>query len=195
MEALGHPVTWPTSCFIGNGCGAPVFGHTNGHGDFVLLDALGFPWPVHECYARRFEISTNATSVRIKATKEVWCALPDLSGLRNHHGKRVEATREHYWEELDIVATVTNVEDSLLAAGSRPRYISPEIKSKLYDQIHRCRASVTFYTGEGHEYLALVDLNVHRLKFNDLIAATLKVKPVLDEYAFFVVRAKRFRPT
>jgi hypothetical protein len=54
MEALGYPVTWPTSCFIDGGCGAAVFAHTNGYGDFVLFDQLGSPWQVHACYTNRF---------------------------------------------------------------------------------------------------------------------------------------------
>jgi hypothetical protein len=41
------PVTYPTSCFW---CGELVFYHTNGHGDCVLLDDLGPPWPVHACW-------------------------------------------------------------------------------------------------------------------------------------------------
>lgn len=32
-------------------CGAPVFYHTNGYGDCVLFDSLGYPWQVHSCWA------------------------------------------------------------------------------------------------------------------------------------------------
>jgi hypothetical protein len=51
MKVLGYPVTWPTSCFLG--CTLPVWAHTNGFGDFVLLNELGWPWPVHDCYLNR----------------------------------------------------------------------------------------------------------------------------------------------
>jgi hypothetical protein len=54
MQALGYPATWPTTCFINRGCGAAVFAHTNGYGDFVLFDELGYPWQVHDCYTNRF---------------------------------------------------------------------------------------------------------------------------------------------
>jgi hypothetical protein len=54
MRSLGYPTTWVTNCFINGGCGARVFAHTKGHGDFVLLDELGRPWPVHYCYLNRF---------------------------------------------------------------------------------------------------------------------------------------------
>src|SRR5580704_759180 len=59
MQSLGHPATWPTECFIAGGCGALVFAHTNGHGDFVLLDELGPPWPIHGCYEERFLLQSR----------------------------------------------------------------------------------------------------------------------------------------
>jgi hypothetical protein len=55
VRATGYPITWPTTCFIDGGCGKSVFAHTNGDGDFVLFDSLGWPWPVHDCYARQYE--------------------------------------------------------------------------------------------------------------------------------------------
>jgi hypothetical protein len=50
MRILGHPLTYPTKCYIAGGCGANVFAHTQGHGDFVLFDGLGWPWEIHSCY-------------------------------------------------------------------------------------------------------------------------------------------------
>lgn len=44
------PLTYPTAC---RECGEPVFYHTNGHGDSVLFDDLGPPWPVHWCWLER----------------------------------------------------------------------------------------------------------------------------------------------
>jgi hypothetical protein len=31
-------------------CGESVFYHTNGYGDCVLFDSLGYPWEVHACW-------------------------------------------------------------------------------------------------------------------------------------------------
>ena len=31
-------------------CGEPVFYHTNGYGDHVLFDSLGYPWEIHQCW-------------------------------------------------------------------------------------------------------------------------------------------------
>jgi len=54
MKVLGYPLTYETKCFTDGGCGAPVFARTNGTGDFVLFDKLGWPWPVHDCFLNRF---------------------------------------------------------------------------------------------------------------------------------------------
>lgn len=41
------PLTYPTKCWW---CGQEVFFHTNGFGDAVLFDSLGWPWEVHSCW-------------------------------------------------------------------------------------------------------------------------------------------------
>ncbi len=52
-ESLGHnddepnKSTRPTRCWW---CGADVYYHTNGYGDSVLFDELGWPWQVHPCW-------------------------------------------------------------------------------------------------------------------------------------------------
>lgn len=44
-------VTFAGSC---PDCHAEVWWHTNGYGDWVLFDALGRPWEVHECWRLRY---------------------------------------------------------------------------------------------------------------------------------------------
>jgi hypothetical protein len=39
--------TYSTNC---RWCGDQVFYHTNGYGDSVLFDSLGYPWEVHDCW-------------------------------------------------------------------------------------------------------------------------------------------------
>lgn len=73
MQTLGFPRTWQTLCFINGGCGEKVFAHTNGFGDFVLFDNLGWPWPIHECYLDRFcqpASSINSYEIRTDALAE-----------------------------------------------------------------------------------------------------------------------------
>ena len=43
-KILGHRLTYPGKCY---NCGQRVFMHTNGNGDWVILDELGPPWPIH----------------------------------------------------------------------------------------------------------------------------------------------------
>jgi len=45
-----EPRTYPTTCWW---CGASVYFHTNGNGDMVLFDELGWPWQVHHCWLDR----------------------------------------------------------------------------------------------------------------------------------------------
>jgi DNA-directed RNA polymerase subunit RPC12/RpoP len=47
LESLGQPLTSSTRCWW---CGERVFFHTNGNGDCVLFEALGWPWPIHSCW-------------------------------------------------------------------------------------------------------------------------------------------------
>ena len=70
MQILGYTATWPTTCFIGGGCGKRVFAHTNGFGDFVLFDKLGWPWQVHDCYENRFIIGGSQNSPRMISIRE-----------------------------------------------------------------------------------------------------------------------------
>lgn len=41
--------TYSTKCWW---CGAMVFYHTNGYGDSVLFDSLGWPWEIHSCWEK-----------------------------------------------------------------------------------------------------------------------------------------------
>ena len=45
----GDPSTRLISCWW---CGASVYYHSNGYGDSVLFDSLGYPWQIHECWQR-----------------------------------------------------------------------------------------------------------------------------------------------
>ncbi|MBD2568649.1 hypothetical protein [Anabaena lutea] len=39
--------TYQTECWW---CGELVYYHTNGYGDHVLFDSLGYPWQIHKCW-------------------------------------------------------------------------------------------------------------------------------------------------
>ena len=45
--AIKSAETYTTACWW---CGVDVYYHTNGYGDSVLFDFLGYPWRVHSCW-------------------------------------------------------------------------------------------------------------------------------------------------
>jgi ribosomal protein S10 len=47
LKTLGHRLTCQMDCWW---CSDEVFFHTNGNGDCVLFDSLGWPWPTHRCW-------------------------------------------------------------------------------------------------------------------------------------------------
>lgn len=47
VMARNEPLTYPTKCWW---CGQNVYFHSNGYGDAVLFDSLGWPWSVHRCW-------------------------------------------------------------------------------------------------------------------------------------------------
>ena len=49
IRELGHKFTCTMDCWW---CGKNVFFHTNGNGDAVLLERLGFPWEIHSCWKK-----------------------------------------------------------------------------------------------------------------------------------------------
>lgn len=54
-----HPLTYLTKCWW---CGERAFFHTNGFGDCVLFDELGWPWQVHACWEEHVAERSNALS-------------------------------------------------------------------------------------------------------------------------------------
>jgi hypothetical protein len=55
----GEPLTHPTLCAI---CGEEIFFHTNGNGDVVFFDELGWPWPKHRCLSNDDKIKLASRS-------------------------------------------------------------------------------------------------------------------------------------
>jgi ribosomal protein S10 len=47
LHDLGHPLTAQIDCWW---CDETVYLHTDGSGNFVLFDALGWPWSAHGCW-------------------------------------------------------------------------------------------------------------------------------------------------
>lgn len=64
---LGEPLTHPTVCPV---CGAEIFFHTNGNGDVVFFDELGWPWPKHPCLTTEdgIKVAYGSSEIRSVAT-------------------------------------------------------------------------------------------------------------------------------
>lgn len=65
---LGVPITHPTRCPV---CGAEIFFHTNGNGDVVFFDELGWPWPKHECLSTDSGIRTASRDRSLMAVVDL----------------------------------------------------------------------------------------------------------------------------
>src|SRR5215470_12023590 len=110
MQVLGYARTWTTFCFINGGCGEQVFAHTNGFGDFVLFDSLGWPWPIHDCYLDRFcqpsGTSSNRFEIRADAIAEYRKAderIPHVAVKKTTSDIRRMVARDHLKEPDKIV--------------------------------------------------------------------------------------------
>jgi ribosomal protein S10 len=64
LSELNHRLTCRIDCWW---CEDEVFFHTNGNGDCVLFDRLGWPWPVHDCWAENSD-EHDAAADRMEAT-------------------------------------------------------------------------------------------------------------------------------
>jgi len=59
-------------------CGEEVFYHSNGCGDSVYFDSLGYPWPVHECFKKYWEdrktslkMDLNTSQINVELTSTI----------------------------------------------------------------------------------------------------------------------------
>ena len=92
MDVIGHPLTYRTTCFINGRCGDAVYAHTNGNGDFVLFNSLGWPWPVHQCFLDRFCASNGERAST--PTSDVYTDQELLLELARQNSEYKEAVRQ-----------------------------------------------------------------------------------------------------
>lgn len=97
LESLGQTLTSSTRCWW---CGERVFFHTNGNGDCVLFEALGWPWPIHSCWQihqdesqRRIGLSQLETALEQSGYDGIKFSPPDCPpnpGERRAQPARIE---------------------------------------------------------------------------------------------------------
>jgi len=182
MEALGHALTWRTACFINGGCGKKVFAHTNGYGDFVLLDQLGWPWPIHECYEGRFTggIGQSRTTPYSGSFSNDWEDVRPVTP--NIHGQK----------KFSIIGTVTNIEKGFVGKSQEFRNLTGVAEQEVKKSLMGRRSLITIVTGEGWEFTAFIDLEKEPIQFRNTVACDLKAVGLFNKSVFVVNLIRNF---
>jgi hypothetical protein len=191
MEKIGYPATWVTDCFLDGGCRQQgLFGHTNGFGDFVLFDALGWPWPIHDCYARRFELATASGSVRFRSTAGI--AASNSYERRSDSIFEVAADMQTHRGGVDVIGTVTNVEAGFIGKSAQFRTLGTAQRKEVTKVLAGRTSHIVVASGDGKEYGVFVDLRVAKLRFRDTVAVRLKPIRLLNQVAFVATKLVQF---
>lgn len=170
MKALGYSVTWPTRCFLG--CDQKVYAHTNGHGDFVLLDSLGWPWPVHACYHLG-----GGGDHDPKGIDRGWDEVREADA--NSFGKKAYA----------FIGTVTDLKKGALSGSEDFRILSENARKNIRKALGGRTSIVKLVDGSnGNEFIAFVDISKELIGFRDIVAADIKAVDLLNKRVFVVTR-------
>lgn len=181
MDALGHPLTWRTRCFLG--CSQLVFAHTNGHGDFVLFDKLERPWPIHECYFDRFNLHVGRSrkvayrGTPIRPWDEITPITPDAHGPRKRYG---------------FIGTITNVEKGFVNKSEEFRALTSRGAEEVRKVLAGRTSLLTVVTGQGAEFTAFFDIKRNPIRFRDIVVCDLKPVSLFNKSIFVVTQMRRF---
>jgi hypothetical protein len=176
VKRLGRPLTYRTTCFIGGGCGAQVFAHTNGDGDFVLLDTLGPPWPVHECYHYRIPGDGGPPPARGREWDEV---------------RPVDAGSYSSGTRVEIIGTVTDYAEKTLGRFPGFRDLPRQVQRQIRSTLANASSVLRIVTGEGLEDVAFADLQQFVIGEGDIFGVRLTVKQLLNQMVFVVTNIVR----
>jgi len=180
MKKLGYRATWLTTCFIGGGCNAVVFAHTNGCGDFVLFDDLGHPWPIHECYANR-----KRSSAPLKRSRYII----DYSDVEEFEVYPVDPNKGN--ASYNVIGTITYIERGAVSKYQGFRDLdkvnSEEVKKKLAGRT----SMMKIVDGKGQEFSAFFD-GKEQVDFFDIVACRIKTKVLLNTAVFVVSKMENF---
>ena len=181
MDVLGYPRTWPTPCFIAGGCGAQVFAHTNGDGDFVLFDTLGPPWPVHGCYENRFGLTVLPDSpTPSKIVEEYQECSRKLKAPPTPHAKDIVRRKPEEWLHrgtLTVSGCVQDiVENQLAKVLKRCGTAAEQLAMKA---VGLRNTQVTVVDKDLNSYTAFVDLRSIAIVRGTLLSMKLRAVEVI----------------
>lgn len=92
---LGVALTHPTICPL---CGAHIFFHTNGNGDVVFFDELGWPWPKHqhlstESGLRKATSSSSMNTSGFEMIADLFVSPPSIPFPKNTNIKEFDSQK------------------------------------------------------------------------------------------------------
>jgi hypothetical protein len=127
-------------------CKALVMGHSNGHGDFVLLElSAGPPWEVHRCYVTR---SIAADPVPVV----------DTPAARTKRLRALYASAEippANIQELDLLGTVISIENASIPL--RLSNLRTDIRKNACHLLGRLQSELVLTTGDQYKYRICAD--------------------------------------
>jgi hypothetical protein len=185
MQPLGDSRTYPRKC---SDCGKRVFAHTNGSGDFVLLDTLGQPWPIHPCYLARqdrgSDAHTNPASL-LKQALEFSMETPRRSSEdRNIRPPRaiVRVTPDAAYGVTTVIGYVQDVIERRAARkmdnahGTKQQWLRKLIGDKA--------SEITIIDSGLRSFTMFADLRQVPLARRSVVAATIRPVRLPDGLAF-----------
>jgi hypothetical protein len=152
-----------------------VFAHTNGNGDFVLLDSLGPPWPIHECYLYRTPADGSPRSGR-----------PSWDEVRT-----VDPGPLRSGAAINVVGTVTDYAEKALGKFPGFRDLPRQTQQQIRATLAHATSVLRIVTGDGLEYVAFADLREFVVAERDIVGVRLRVKQVLNQKVFLTTQIAR----
>lgn len=159
-----------------------MFAHTNGFGDFVLLDELGPPWPVHACYANRFLVTSGGALVvrhdrRDEYRDAVISGTPRRPTRLERNITKIDPAEFVGGREILAIGYVQDyverrVDDWLEKAGTLGRQILQGIFGSNKSQL-------TLITADQKSYTMFADLRRTVVQRGDIICARITAVRVL----------------
>jgi hypothetical protein len=152
-----------------------VFAHSNGNGDFVLLDSLGPPWPIHECFQYRTANDGGPGPGR-----------PGWDEIRAVYADSLASRAS-----INIVGTITDYAERALGTFPGFRNLPRQAQQHIRLTLVNSSSVLRVVTGEGLEYVAFADLRQVVVGERDIVCLKLRLKQVLNQKVFLVTQIVR----
>lgn len=164
-----------------------VFAHTNGSGDFVLLDSLGWPWPVHDCYINRFcwvdspqgltmgsqiRVGSHTYFIREDSYSEYKKAEPPIQSSRQ---KNITRCRPEDWLQKGRLSVAGYIQDIVENRLARLMMKMGELAQQvILKGAGNRKTQITIIDEEFKSYTAFADLGNVVLSKGSIVRATMK---------------------